>query len=158
MPISRLRQNVAAPAGLPAWLRDHVGVTEVDGAALRGSWDAACERADAELRRARVRPEMLDDPWLYRWCNSELGAVAAVQAAVDGKRWRPGTRPSGLMREFPVSFDAPAFRPLRDALEEVDRLFRNGLDSEWDWSRGFPRGWRAWPWDRLRAYFPWYDT
>ena len=106
----------------------------------------------------RVDPALQDKPWLVSWCNSELTAVATTQAAVDGKRWRPGTRPSDLMREFPSSFDAPEFRDLRDALEELDRLFRSGLDADWDWSSGFPPGWPTSVKDRVRSFVSWRDS
>src|SRR3954462_7104580 len=139
-------------------------LTRRDGAAARARWTLACEIADREIRAARGLAGQRNEPWVAKWLSVEVGQLASLQAMVTGKRLQPGTASFGLRRRGPVSsglfYDMPlefqedAYQPLMNALEEVQRLYEGEVLPGWDWSRGFPPGWRASLGDRLRAYVP----
>jgi hypothetical protein len=103
----------------------------------------------------RAARELTEADWLIRWFGRELDQLATLQAMVDGKRLRPGSTASGLFYDIPPDLQEDAFADAVAALDEVDRLYSNGLDAaEWDWSRGFPPGWPSSLKERLRSYFP----
>ena len=98
--------------------------------------------------------------WLVRWFTLEIGQLATLQAAVDGKRRKPGTGSSGLFYDVPPDLQLPEYEPSLAALEEVQRLFDHDLDirSGWNWADGFPPDWPASAEDRLRAVVTWHPT
>ena len=144
-------------------------VSRRDGVAARARWILACQNADREIRAARDLARSRDEHWVHKWLSVELGQLAVLHACVVGKRMRPGTqsfgirrrRPvaSGLFYDIPPDLQDPVYRPLMDALEQVERYYYNGIDVPgWDWSRGFPPGWHASLRDRLRALAPAYKA
>jgi hypothetical protein len=128
----------------------------IDGAQVRRRWDGACDVADSRLRAARDQARRQGEPaFMIRWLTGVIGQLSVVRAAVDGKRHIPGSVGSGLIHDVPQNVQEPLYAEAFDALAEVDRLYYGGLDADgWDWSRGYPPGWRASLRDRMRAYVP----
>ena len=130
------------------------------GQLARQRWDQACSRADLALREARTAASAAGVDWLVRWFTTEISQLATLQAAVDGKRRKPGTGSSGLIYDFPPDLQLPEYEPSLAALAEVQRLFDRDLDisSGWNWADGFPPDWPASAKDRLRAVITWHST
>ena len=92
---------------------------------------------------------------MVRWLTGVIGQLAVIRAAVNGKRYIPGSVGSGLIHDVPPNVQEPLYSAAFDALAEVDRLYYGGLGADgWDWARGFPPGWPASIRDRIRAYLP----
>ena len=71
------------------------------GQLARQRWDQAYSRADLALRQARTAASAAGVDWLVRWFTIEISQLATLQAAVDGKRRKPGTGSSGLIYDVP---------------------------------------------------------
>ena len=67
-----------------------------------------------------------------------------LQSAVDARRRPPGSSTaSGLVHGLPQDLVDPPYRTAGDALLELSRFYEDGMDVDWDWSRGFPPDWPA---------------
>ena len=115
---------------------------KADGAALRRTWDAACDGTVEELRRARRAAEVGGRPSLAQTLGRSIDDVRFLQSAVDARRRPPGScAASGLVHDLPQDLVDPPYRTAGDALLELSRFYEDGMDVDWDWSRGFPPDW-----------------
>ena len=136
-----------------------MGKSDSPGGAARQRWDAACSLADKLLREGRTLAKADGQEWLASWFTTEIGQLAILQFGVDGKRRIPGRISTGLFYDLPVQLQFMPYQSCMAALDEVQRLYDEGMDvPDWDWAGGFPPGWPASPKDRLKAFISWHDT
>lgn len=92
----------------------------VDGAALRGRWDAACDATVDELGRAQRAAQAAGRTFLAEALGRSIGDVRFLQSAVDARRRPPGSRfASGLVHDLPQDLGEPPYRAAGDALLEL---------------------------------------
>ena len=110
----------------------------------RGTWDAVCDGTVEELCGARQAAQAAGRTSLAQTLGRSIQDVRFLQSAVDARRRPPGSRfASGLVHDLPQDLVDPPYRRAGDALLELSRFYQNGMDVDWEWSRGFPPDWPA---------------
>jgi hypothetical protein len=124
----------------------------VDGTALRRRWDAQCDEALRLVQAAHTAAEAEEPPHVVRWFGLQANAIRTLKAVSDGRRALPGEVATNLLHEAPEQLEQARYAAIVTALESLNASWRNGLDApDWDWSAGYPPGWRGSLGDRLRA-------
>ena len=123
-------------------------------AQARDNWDALCLTAAKEMVKVSDTAQAAGDKDLTELFDDLLDQIHFVHGMVDLARMNPLKVAPGF-RDMAQALGYPPYEQAGDALSALISCYGDCFGvTDWDWTRGYPRGWLRNAFEHIHRWFP----